>query len=475
MDTGKLGKSSSHKGVSSIVGGLIVFGMIFSIAYGYFYTIGQDQRVYQTAQQQSYVNTSLAGEESVFVTGMISGGKVAFMLNNSGIPVIITSYLVTDQSGKVDAYSSGTISQASSCKTTATVPCSLNQGIGTILITGIGYAAGNYYTMKIVTSRGSTFTGTYPTNQITSTSINSIVASGIGSVVMIFSSFVFYPYSQTGGPWVVNLSSPMNAAITPYSKHMVLGVQVTNDDPQAGTIVLDSHTDLWTFVSCSGGCGTQSILFFYIMNVAPSGTVTSTSQGSFVPISIPYGATVTLYFGSQNDLSLGSYNYQSITDAVGEHDVFLILSGTKVLTSNSTLYSQNLPFAATFTADNIASYSQNVYSCSPGTQQNFQLSITNSKYSAYTINQLTVDTSGLSVVTPISSPSGWTGSYNSNTETITWSTTGSGIGIGSTVTFSWTANIPSGSAGTQYTFPSTAYFSGGSITSQQVTTGCYIV
>lgn len=473
MDTGKLGRRSRGKaGVSAIVGGLIIFGMIFSIAYGYFYTVGQDQRIYEAAQEQSFKNTSLAGEESVFVTGLISGSKLAFQLNNSGIPVIITGYLITDQSGRVDAFQNGTVSNASYCHSSATVPCSLNQGNGTIVNTNIGYSQGNYYTMKIVTSRGSTFTGTYPSNSITSTSISSIVASGIGSIVMIFSSFVFYPYSQTGGPWVVNLSSPMNAAVTPYSKYMVLSIQVTNDDPNAGTIILDSHTDLWTFVSCSGGCGSQSLLFFYIMNVATSGTVTSASSGSFVPITIPFGATATLYFGSQTDLSLGSYNYQSISDSVGEHDVFLILSGTKVLTTNSSLYSQNLPFSATFTADNIAAFSQNVYECSPGTQQTFQLSISNAKYSANSINQLTVNTSGLSYSTPVPAPSGWTATPG--TGTITWKTVGSGIAVGSTLTFSWTGDIPSGSAGIQYTFPSTAYFSGGKITSQIVTTGCYV-
>lgn len=473
MDARKIGTTSGrNRAVSSIVGGLLIFGMIFSIGFSYFYTIGQDQRVYQTAQQQSFLNTSLAGQESLFVTGIIQGGKVAFMINNSGIPTVITSYIVTDEAGGVDAFYNGSATNASACQNSGTIPCSLNQGNSTTFVTSIGYTGGNYYTMKIVTSRGSTFTGTYPSNQLTSTSINAIVASGIGSVVMIFSSFTFYPYSQTGNPWVVNLSDPMNAAVTPYSKHMVLGVQVTNDDPDAGTIVLDSHTDLWTFVSCSGGCGSQSLLFFYIMNVASDGTVTSTSTGSFVPIEIPFGSTVTLYFGSQNDLSLGNYNYQYINDAVGEHDVFLIMSGTKVLTSNSTLYSQNLPFAATFTADNIAAYSQNVYICSAGTQQTFQLSLSNSAFSAYNINKLTVNTSGLSFVTPVASPSGWTSSYSSGT--ITWSATGSGITVGNSLTFSWTGNIPSGSTGVQYTFPSTAYFNNGQITTQQVTTGCYV-
>ena len=290
---------------------------------------------------------------------------------------------------------------------------------------------------------------------------------------MKFDSFVFYPYSSTGsGNWKINLSRPMNAAITPYSKYIVMAIQVTNYDPSAGTIILDSHSDLWTFVSCGSGCGTQSILFFYIMNVGPTGTVTSQNTGSFVPITIPFGATTTLYFGSSYDLSLNNYNYQSISDAVGEHDVFLILSGTKVTAANSSVYSQNLPFAATFTADNIAAFSQNVYSCSSGGNQNFQFNITNSQYSSYNINKLTLNATGFTVSTPVPAPAGWTSSYSSGM--ITWSTTGGGIAIGSTLPFSWTGKAPTVTSGTQYTFPASVTFAGGTITSQSVTTGCYV-
>ena len=170
--------------------------------------------------------------------------------------------------------------------------------------------------------------------------------------------------------------------------------------------------------------------------------------------------------------ALNNYNYQEINDAVSEHDVFLILSGTKVTASSSGVYSQNLPFAATFTADNVASFSQNVYSCTSGTQQNFQMNITNSKFSSYNINKLVLNATGFTVSTPVPAPVGWTSTYSSGM--ITWSTSGTGIAIGSTLPFSWTGTAPTVTTGAQYTFPAYVTFTNGQITSQSVTTGCYV-
>ena len=487
LQTLLFGKSERRrkKAVSSIIGGVLIFGIIFSVGFSYFYTTSQDQQVLQMAQKQNNDLSTLKNQESMYVqSNLTSEGNITFTLHNTGISTDLVAYFITDQTGKLLQYLNGTISSTASVKAcysnqTSQLPCELDPGAAAYVMPSpeITYVDGNTYTIKFVTSRGSTFVGTYPTQEITTSSLNTLVASGLGSLEMVFSSFNFYSYSETGGPWQINLGSAQSAAVTPYSKGIAFSMQITNNDPRAGTIVVDSHTDLWTFLSCGSGCGSQSLLAFYVMNVGSDGTISSTNQGSFVPIQIPYEATKTIYFGCSYDTSLnscfgGSSSAQAITDAMSEHDVFLIFSGTEVSAENSTLYSQNLPFAATFTSDNIATFSQTPTTCGNGSSATFTLSVTNTAWSPSgdDINQVQVQAASFNPPTSQPVTSGWSAVVNSGT--ITW--TGGTIAPGQTQTFTWTGTAPYVSTGTEEVFISTVGWNAGTITSQLIDTGCYV-
>ena len=477
-----------NKAVSAVIGGVILFAMIFTVAFGYFYTLNQDQQVLQAAARQSANLQALRNQENLYSLGAVVGGNLTFSVNNTGIATVLVGYVLTDQSGNILAQQNGgSASSAPLCSTkTASVPCAVNAGGSASFVTKIGYSSGNYYTMKVFTSRGTTVVGTYPTHTITSVSITSQIASGLGSLEMIFSSFTFYGYTTTSNVcntgYVCNiaLSSAQPAAITPFgTKPIAFSVQITNNDPSAGTIVIDAHTDLWTFLSCGSGCGTQSLLGFYVMNVLANGTITSRTQNSFTPIILPYGATQTVYFGSSCDLSIcTSYSPQSINDAMGEHDVFMIFSGALVSASNSSLYSQNLPYSATFTSDNIAGFSETPTTCGNGSATLFSLTVSNSNWSpaADGINKVVENASVFSSVqaTILQSPTGWTPSVSSGI--ITWTATTSAYYImpGNHLIFGWSATAPVVSTGTQYTFLSTSYWSGGTIQSQQIDAGCFV-
>ena len=292
----------SKSAVSTVIGGIIILAILFSVSLGYFYSINNSQQVYQGVVRQNNILTQQRGEENIYIVGSASGGTLSFSVNNTGISATLVSLFVTDQTGKVDLYKSGTATSATACAATgASIPCALNQGGSTVFKTSLVYSGGTVYTIKVTTARGNVFVGTYPTQFLTSYSVSSQLALGLGSLEMAFSSFDFYGYSQVNGPWTVNLAQPLAANISPFNHQIVFSAQVTNIDPSVGTIVVNSHTDLWTFVSCGSGCGSQTLLFFYVMNVLPNGTITSTTQGSFVPIQIPYGVTKTIYFGSAND------------------------------------------------------------------------------------------------------------------------------------------------------------------------------
>ena len=306
MDVHLIGRREHRRkqAVSSIIGGVIIFGIIFSVGFGYFYTTSNDQQVLQSAQKQNSNFLGLKSQENLYVlTSLGSGGNITFSVNNTGIATVLVGYFVSDQTGKVDQYKTGiSTTNPPACTGTgqSTIPCALNSGASAAFkpSPSISYTTGQYYTIKVLTSRGNTIVGTYPTLQLSESSLNSLVASGLGSLEMVFRSFDFYNYSSTGSPnWTVNLSSAQPAAVTPYNKPIVFSAQVTNNDPAAGTIVVDAHTDLWTFLSCGSGCGTQAFLSFYVINVGSGGTITSTNSATFVPIQIPYGATATVYFG----------------------------------------------------------------------------------------------------------------------------------------------------------------------------------
>ncbi len=480
-ETGRKGRRKKRNvAISSVVGAIILFGMIFTIGFGYLYTLSQDQQIYQKAIKQNNLNLQLRNAENLYIQTNLYGQQLEFSVNNTGIPATLISYMVIDQSGRVVTYknstASGTILACS--PVSAMLPCTVNQGASALFITNANYSIGGHLTVKVLTSRGNTVIGTYPAQFLTSSSVNSIVASGLGSLEMVFSSFTFYTYSAMGNPWKVNLASAQSAAITPYGVPLVFSVQFTNNDPSGGTIFIDSHTDLWTFLSCGGGCGTQQLLTFYVMNVAPDGTITSVNQGSFVPIQIPYGTTKTIFFGAASDLSLSTYSSQSVTDSASfpynEFDVFLIFSGSLVSAKNSTLYSQNLPFAATFSSDNIALYSQTPTQCGNGTQTQFALTVTNSGYSSNKFNQVVVQAGPFFSSLQAVSANGWT--YQITNGIITWTTNSNFTSPGSSITFRWSGTSPIVHNGTQVTFPSTVYWNGGSstITSQLITTGCYV-
>ena len=483
------------KAVSAVIGGVILFAMIFTVAFGYFYTMNQDQHVLQAAARQSANLQAQRNQENLYSLGADIGGNLTFSVNNTGIATVLVGYVLTDQSGNVLAQQNGgPATSAPLCSTkTASVPCSVNAGGSASFVTKIGYSSGDYYTMKVFTSRGTTVVGTYPTHTITSLSVSTQIASGLGSLEMIFSSFTFYGYTTStsvcaaGYPCNIAFSSAQPAAITPCgpfqsstkscssAPYIVFSVQVTNNDPSAGTIVIDSHTDLWTFLSCGSGCGSQSLLAFYVMNVLANGTITSRTQNSFNPIMIPYDATKTIFFGSSCDLSIcSSYTPQSISDSIGEHDVFMIFSGALVSASNSTLYSQNLPYSATFTSDNIAGFSETPTTCGNGSSTSFSLTVSNSNWTPAGdgIESVSVNASGFSNVLPAVPPTGWSTSETSGI--ITWTTSTNYIMPGQSVTFDWNATAPIVSTGTQYTFLSTALWNSGTILSQQIDTGCFV-
>jgi hypothetical protein len=299
------------RAVSSIIGGVILFAMIFTIGFGFIYLIGQDNLFYQQAAKSNNAQQSQQGLEHLQVYGYANGNNLGFYVNNSGIAVSIISYWILSQNtNALMQYQNMTkapqyLSPSASWTVSNTGLILSNQS--------------QRYIIKILTARGTSAIGTYPSNQLTNAAVNSLVAGGFGSLQMSFSSFTWYDYaggpakqveltqnggycgfrqqcntcaqqgfdtcyyyftnlckqaqSCNGGSWTVDLSHPFqgsrmadgfeSSCITGNSSDtqtcyfdeipVVFSVNITNDDPGLADIVLNSESNLWVVETCDSG------------------------------------------------------------------------------------------------------------------------------------------------------------------------------------------------------------------------------
>jgi hypothetical protein len=220
------------------------------------------------------------------------------------------------------------------------------------------------------------------------------------------------------------------------------------------------------------------------MNVNPStGVISSTTAGSFAEIEIPYGVTKTLYYGASYDSSLQPFLPVGLTSAIsdnpyyyGQFAVFLLFAGTKIVSSSSEVYGQNIPFESTTAADNFGWYSETPITCNPGTSTPFTLTLNDSIFAntEYGISKIVLNASAFSTVTVGTLPAGWHGTDNSGTITWTNSTDAGAITSGGTKNFQWSATAPSPALTTQYIFPITITWDGGTVTNLQAAAVCTV-
>ena len=452
---------------------MIIFGVILTTVYGFFFFVAQGQQLFWNSSLQNQQLASQKASESLAVTGMLMGPAIGFSVNNTGITSVIASYVVTDTSnGKVIQANSGSGS-------TPVLPYAISQGGSAVFVTGAFYTPGNDYTIKLVTQRGSIFVGTYPPENLPLNSIGSQVAAGIGSIAMVFTSYNFYSFTSAGCGCVIDINHPHSGALLPSGVTPAFSMKITNDDPAVGTITLNSHSDIYLYQTCQSGCGGNVPTYvYYAVNVASNGTITSTGQGSFVPIQIPYGASKTIFFASKYDLSLGSFSSFSIVasnkEGLGEYDVFVIISGSDTQSQQAILYGQNLPFAGSFLSDTVAWYSETPVSCIGGNTNSFSLMVNNSALSIDSIYQVSINASSFTNLK--ATPPPFWNSYVSTSGIIVWNTTISGkyIGPGDYSSFGWNGTAPS-TIGTVVAFPLIFGFTGrGTVTSQQSAEGCFV-
>lgn len=498
-------------------------GMVLTVTFTYFYVTSQDQQIYNQALKSQEQNIAGQNQENLLIYGALSGGILGFYVNDSGPSASVVAYWIYyGGTGQIAQYQNTTNSGGN-------LPLYVGQG-RSVFYSNTNVLDNNpyqQYVIKVLTSKGNTFVGTYPSSNLATSSLNSLIAGGLGSLQMTFSSFSWYSYVSgpqqvdsdndfyqycsggvlcNGGSYVVDLAHPHSGSLSPEGNTstvlncpygpgvcgtmipIVFSVQITNEDPSQATLVIDSEANLWVLQTCDSGVTAQScpttnpVYVFYVMNVNPT-TGAVTSMNSFNQITIPYGATVTLYFGSAYDLSTQSFKEMTLTtdDSVcagcnqgnyGQFAVFLLFSGTKIPPQNVFVYGQNIPFESTIAADNLGWYSEAPFACSSSSPSVFLLTVNDSSFSEGNITQVILNASSFSSVSA-TAPTGWNYAINQGVITWTYSNKANWISPGQSLNFLWYGIAPSSQTGSQIVFPLTLQWGNGQFTALQSVESCY--
>jgi hypothetical protein len=196
------------------------------------------------------------------------------------------------------------------------------------------------YTVKIVTERGNIAVATYSW-ELTLPSVTwSDLAQGFGSIVIDFRSFRYFTYDgDTLQPWPDgNIGFRVDTSLP-----VAYGALFKNLDPYIETLVLDSESNICLIYRKGGGGGSFHWKRWYIVNVdSYTGTITSTSRGSYAPISLGYGEPKFIVFASANDLEEDDFSEQSTPSDEQLCPINLMVFGE----IDSQPYSQNIPFVS---------------------------------------------------------------------------------------------------------------------------------
>jgi hypothetical protein len=344
----------TRKAVSAVIGGLILFSMIFTVGFGYFYTEAQVQAAYQ---QQLSAKQS----ENLLVTATASTSALTITVTNLGIESNVTAYMVINNSTSPQTVQSKNIAGGAF----------LNPG-QSWTSPSISYILGDSYILKVITSRGNVFSTTYPL-PTTSLATQALTSGALGDLYLSFNSYQYFNVTTSncpqGNPYsgycLTQVSGHGSAFTIPHGvSNIAFAITITDLNSQEDEIVLDQFTLLYQVIQGANAKGTY-YPWYIVSNTTTSGHNAILSQ--YTPIPLKYDSPETLIFASgtcltntysgmnDNSASCGFQPESPSASAGYAATVFILSHGweTSNSTSLSTLslsnsnYGQNSPYVST--------------------------------------------------------------------------------------------------------------------------------
>ena len=278
-----------RKAVASVIGGVVVFAILFSVGFAYFMTVQQDYKTLQSNANQSL-------QENLLVTGSANSSGVYVNVNSTGTTATIIAYQIIDLGGNYGALLYNNTGRANN--PIAIVP----QGLGKFLPghCTLTTCSSGHYLIKVVTLRGNVFTGVYPP-LITSQSLNSLAAGAIGDLYMSFSTFTYYNVTTSGCPtpvptggssYCLQTSAGKSGFTIPSSvattQKLAFSVVITDYNPSQYNITIDQYSLLEEFLV--KGQAVQPWIWYIVSN--SSRTILQYDS----PLTLKYGVPTLLLF-----------------------------------------------------------------------------------------------------------------------------------------------------------------------------------
>lgn len=357
-----------RRGMASVVGGILVFGILFSVGYAYFLTSQQD---YKSVQNSA----SLANEELMVVTGAITKGNASVIIKNSGsIAITIESVIIVNQTAGSQYGKTFILSSTQDYHNTHggwEIPFSLNPQSSSNLINTTVPVGSNTLLMEAVTSRGTVATATVsdqpaPASQL---ALKALSAGSFGDLYLAFGSYTYYTITSHSS----NSNCPGSSQNSSYSGYclqtsvsgsgfdipsslqsnygngLAYSINMTSLNNQSDDVVLDQFTLMYQ--NSFYGNNHQNFESWYLSTVGTVSNGYIPILKNFQPQVLKYNTAKTIYFisGSCITASLGPTSENGYCGSPGNFNgpdgsgtiatVFLMSNGWELPPSSYYMYS----------------------------------------------------------------------------------------------------------------------------------------
>jgi hypothetical protein len=280
--------------VASVIGGVIVFAILFTVGYAYFLTAQQD---YKSIQNSS----SAANQEIFSVTGSLATGNVSVYIKNSGpITITIETIITVNQtagSGFGKTYVLDNDSTNPSLNYHKQMPFSLNTQTTSKLINTTVPLGQSTFLIEAITARGTIATATIsdtpsPASEL---ALQALSSGSLGDIYISFNSFTYFTVTDSCGSSSKYClgSSGSGFDIPAGIGNIALAVTVTDLNAQQASIVLDQFTLIYQ--NSFYGNNHQNFIAWYIIS-----NQSNYISKSYTPIILPYDVPTTVVFASAN-------------------------------------------------------------------------------------------------------------------------------------------------------------------------------
>ncbi len=313
----------SKRGISELIGGAIVFTILFTTILSYFLVISGTNHDYQTTAILRSISDRDRGMEAFQIGTSPSSGKIGAFFNNTGaLPITIVALFVQNSTHNF-------FFNDSSTDITPRLPLYLNPFSQSQLFdTGILFTSGTIYELKALTSRGQLGGGSFPE----AVSASAVVSNVVGFITINAATLEWAEWSNGDTPSTVTWINDFNI---PFKKDLVWRGIFENHN--VDDLYLSTNSIASMIRAIPKGSTEVRMEWFYTMDPADFGALTDFT------LIIPAGSSTTLMFGPINKGAGMSTSEAADFDFKGQYPVTLLIYG-RWASPSGVNYGQNIPF-----------------------------------------------------------------------------------------------------------------------------------